>query len=83
MREKIMPGLGRSSYLLDDRMSLQAKGLLSIITNSSYEQILALQKSDEGFAQSLCELRMFGYVGRFDLDVFEVCLTFAEGAEHV
>ena len=66
----------RPSYLADERLSLQAKGVLTIITNYSYEQIVQLEHSaDREFSSSLEELRRCGYVGRFDADIFEVRLS--------
>lgn len=73
----------RPSYLTDNRLSLQAKGVLAIIANFTYEQILYLEHSDREFSRSLDELRRFGYVGRFDDEVFEIRLSLpSEGGGH-
>lgn len=82
-------GLGSSpptptTYLDDDRLSLEAKGLLSIIVNYTYEQVMALNRSSD-LARPLAELKRYGYIGRFAPDVFEVRLVpfRCEGGRHV
>lgn len=70
------------TYLDDDRLSLEAKGLLSIIVNHSYEQVCSLAYSND-LNHPLKELCQHGYVGRLTTEVFEVRPTFTQGGRHV
>lgn len=70
-------------YLCDERLSLEAKGLLAIVSNYSYEQIVELGRNSAEFDEALSELRSYGYVGVFDADTFEMRLTLPpDGGDH-
>lgn len=71
----------RLLYLNDERLSLNAKGVFSIILNESLESTLSLYRNDGRFGEAIAELRQFGYVGHFGSDYFEVSPTIAQPSE--
>ena len=61
-------------YTCDDSLSLEAKGLFTMMVNLPFEQFWPLT-DDPYFDPALRELQDHGYVGEFGFDGWQICPT--------